>query len=308
MVNKKIILTGATGCVGVNFLKYLSERGIETTALVRPNSLRAETVRGIKNIKIIECDLSLLSVFESKERFDVFYHFGWEYTGKEFRNDSYRQNNNIAYTLDAVKLAANLGCKIFIGAGSQAEYGRVQDTITPETPTNPDNTYGAAKLCAYKLSQIYANTLGMKHIWARIFSAYGPYDSPETLISKAITMILRHESPALTNGEQQWDYLYAEDLARALYLLGENGAANTVYCIGSGKTRSIRDYMNILRDGIDPSVPLGFGKVPYSENQVMYLCADIDKLTKDTGFLPEVSFEEGIKRTIEWHRHRQNQN
>jgi len=299
---KKVIVTGATGCVGVNFLKYLSQQGISAVALVRPDSSRAEAVSRMKHIKIVECDLSHLSDFESEEHFDAFYHFGWEDGAKEFRNDSYRQNKNILYTLDAVKLAAKLGCKTFIGTGSQAEYGRVADKISPDTPAFPDSAYGAAKLCAYKLSQLYADSLGIRHIWVRIFSIYGPYDNPGTLMNKAIGMLLNHDSPALTKGEQKWDYLYAEDLARALYLLGEKGIADSVYCIGSGQTRSIREYMEVLRDCIDPSGNLDFGKVPYSENQVMHLCADIEKLTKDTGFLPEYSFEEGIKKTVEWYR------
>ena len=301
MKMNKVIVTGSTGCVGVNFLKYLSVHGVSAVALVRPNSSRADAIRGIKHIEIVECDLSNLSDFNCEERFDVFYHFGWEDGAKEFRNDSYRQNKNILYTLDAVKLASRLNCKTFIGTGSQAEYGRVLDKISPETPAFPDNAYGAAKLCAYKLSQIYAGSLGIRHIWARIFSVYGPYDNTGTLMNNAIGMILNHESPALTKGEQKWDYLYAEDLAKALFLLGKKGVANSVYCVGSGQTRSIREYMTLLRDCIDPSVDLDFGKIPYSENQVMHLCADIEKLTKDTGFLPEYSFEEGIKKTVDWY-------
>jgi len=299
---KNVIVTGATGCVGVNFLKYLSEHNISAVALVRPNTSRAQAICNMKYIKIVECDLSSLSDFKCDEQFDVFYHFGWEDGAKEFRNDSYRQNKNILYTLDAVKLAAKLGCKTFIGTGSQAEYGRVADKISPDTPAFPDSAYGAAKLCAYKLSQIYADSLGIRHIWVRIFSVYGPYDNPGTLMNKAIGMIINHESPALTKGEQKWDYLYAEDLARALYLLGEKGIADSVYCVGSGQTRSIREYMTLLRNCIDPSVDLNFGKISYSENQVMHLCADIEKLIKDTGFLPETSFEAGIKKTIDWYR------
>lgn len=299
---KKVIVTGATGCVGVNFLKYLSGKGVQATALVRPNSSRADFIRGMENVKAVECDLSHLSGFKSNERFDTFYHFGWEGGSKEYRNDPCKQNKNIQYTLDAVKLAAELGCKTFIGTGSQAEYGRVSDKISPDTPTFPENAYGAAKLCAYKLSQIYANSLNLRHIWARIFSVYGPFDNPDTLLSTVINQLLQNKTPSVTKGEQQWDYIYAEDLARAIFLLSDKGVANSVYCIGSGQTRTIREYLCILRDNIDPSVKLSFGKIPYGENQVMHLCADIEKLTKDTGFLPEISFEEGIKRTIEWHR------
>ena len=299
---QRVIVTGSTGIVRVNFLKYLSKKGISAVALVWPGSSRINTIQNIELVKVVACELSALSEFESNESLDVFYHLGWEYTGKEFRNDSYRQNKNIAYTLDAVKLAAKLGCKTFIGTGSQAEYGRVADKISPDTPTFPDNAYGAAKLCAYKTSQIYANSLGINHIWARIFSIYGPFDSADTLISKTISLLLHHDTPAITKGEQQWDYLYAEDLAKALFLLGEKGVNNSVYCLGSGQTRTIREYIEVVKSIIDPSANIDFGKIPYSNNQVMHLCADIEKLTNDTGFLPEYSFEEGIKKTIEWQR------
>ena len=60
--------------------------------------------------------------------------------------------------------------------------------------------------------------------------------------------------------------------------------------------------MNIMRDAIDPSLPLGFGKVPYGTNQVMYLKADISALREDTGFEPLIDFEVGIRKTIDWVR------
>ncbi len=302
---QKVIVTGATGIVGVSFLNYLSQKGISAVALVRPNSSRTEYIRNLDFITVTECDLSHLSEFESEECFDAFYHFGWENGKKEFRNDSYQQNRNIIYTLDAVKLAAKLGCETFVATGSQAEYGRVSEQIAPETPTFPDNAYGAAKLCAYKLSQIYANSLGLRHIWARIFSVYGPYDNPDTLISMAIRKFLMKATPNMTKGEQQWDYLYSEDLAKALYLIGQKGIANSIYCLGSGQTRSIREYINVLKDCINPDLNLIFGKIPYNDTQVMHLCADISNLSKDTGFSPEVSFEEGILRTIAWFRESQ---
>ena len=97
-----------------------------------------------------------------------------------------------------------------------------------------------------------------------------------------------------------WDYLYADDVAEAFMLLADKGRDGCVYPIGSGVARPLREYIEIIRDEIDPSLPLGFGEVPYSDKQVMHLCADISKLREDTGFAPKVSFEEGARRTIEF--------
>lgn len=68
--------------------------------------------------------------------------------------------------------------------------------------------------------------------------------------------------------------------------------------------RPLREYILAIRDAVDPKASIGLGEVPYPEGQVMYLQADIETLTKDTGFVPEVSFEEGIQRTVQWCRKR----
>ena len=214
-----------------------------------------------------------------------------------------KTNENDA--LEAVKLAGRLGCKVFVGAGSQAEYGRVSGILTPDTPCAPENEYGRAKLRASKETRALCHTLGMRHVWTRILSIYGPYDGDRTMVMSLITALLNGQKPSLTAGEQKWDYLYADDAAEALLLLAERGKDDRIYPIGSGVARPLREYVEIIRDEIDPKLPLGFGEVPYSEKQVMYLCADISALRSDTGFEPKISFVEGARRTIGFVRSRE---
>ena len=76
---------------------------------------------------------------------------------------------------------------------------------------------------------------------------------------------------------------------------GKDGA---IYPLGSGKVQTLRQYFEQIRDAVDPSLPLGLGEIPYAPNQVMHLQADLTPLTSDTGFIPKVLFEEGIKRTV----------
>jgi nucleoside-diphosphate-sugar epimerase len=142
----------------------------------------------------------------------------------------------------------------------------------------------------------------MRFAWARVFSAYGPWDHADTLIMHCIASLLRGEKPALTACEQRWDYLHIQDVGRALFLIGEKGRDGSAYNIGSGQARPLRDYVEIVRDAIDPSLPLGLGEVPYAPGQVMHLCADIASLSADTGFLPAISFDEGIRQTIAWYQ------
>ena len=84
--------------------------------------------------------------------------------------------------------------------------------------------------------------------------------------------------------------------------MAEKGRDGAVYCFGSGKTRLLREYIEALRDAINPTLPIGFGEREYYPNQVMHLEADITTLQRDTGFYPEYTFEHGIRETIEWYR------
>ena len=232
--------------------------------------------------------------------YDVFYHFAWGGTTGDGRNDCEIQEKNIRYALDAAALAKRFGCSAFVGAGSQAEYGRVEGNLNSQTPAFPENGYGMAKLCAGQMTRLYCRQAGMRHVWTRILSIYGPGDGAGSMVMSAIHRLLAGETPAFTKGEQQWDYLYSGDAAKALLLLGEKGHDGGVYCLGSGKARPLADYIGMIRDAIDPRLSVALGAVPYAPGQVMYLCADIAKLKEDTGFAPEVSFEEGIKKTIMW--------
>lgn len=114
------------------------------------------------------------------------FHLAWAHTIGAGRNDMPAQIENIRYTIDAVRTAAAMGCRVFIGTGSQAEYGRVDGVLRADTPTNPENGYGMAKLCAGQMSRTEAAALGMDHVWARILSVYGPHDGPNTMISATI--------------------------------------------------------------------------------------------------------------------------
>ena len=207
-------------------------------------------------------------------------------------------------TLDAVHLANKLGCEVFVGAGSQAEYGKCSDKIAPDTPTFPETGYGIGKLCAGQMSRNLCKQLGIRHVWTRILSVYGPMDQEYTMVMSGIYQLLRGERPVYTKGEQKWDYLYSEDAARALYLAGCKGRDQAIYCVGSGTVRPLCEYILAIRDAVNPEASIGLGEIPYPEGQVMYLQADIETLTKDTGFVPEISFEEGIQRTVQWCRKR----
>ena len=299
---KKAIITGPTGAIGIALIQELIKHRIFVTAVCHRHSGRISRIPQHELVKVIECDLSelrtLVDLLESN--YDVFYHFAWACTIGNSRNNVSAQIENIQYTIDAVEVAKQLGCRTFIGAGSQAEYGRYDGILNSEVATFPENGYGIAKLCAGQLSRIRCEQLGLDHIWTRILSVYGPFDGENTLISSLIKRLLLEERPKCTKGEQVWDYMYSKDAAKALLLLGEKGLSGKIYCLGSGDAKPLSEYITLIRDMIAPGIEIGWGDIPYSTKQVMHLQADITDLIRDTGFKPEYSFENGIAETIRW--------
>lgn len=295
---KTAVITGPTGAIGTALCNKLISEGVKVYAVCRKDSSRTDRIP--KDAELVFCGLSELSELPEKiGSADVFYHFAWANTAGPGRNDMYSQTDNIKYTLDAVKAAKALGCECFIGAGSQAEYGRHNSLLTAETPCFPENGYGMAKLCAGQMSRVMCEEYNIRHVWARILSVYGPYDGENSMISFVIRSLLDGKEPSLTAGEQMWDYLFSYDAAEALYLMWKNGKNGAVYPLGSGNVRPLREYIEILRDAVDSALPLGLGKNPYGKNQVMFLGADMSVPAKELGFKPSYSFESGIRLTID---------
>lgn len=297
------VVTGPTGAIGIALCEKLLRENVTVYAVCRPGSSRIKDLPKAAALHVVECDAKELATLPQKMEgvsVDAFFHFAWAHTIGQGRNDMPAQIENIQSTIDAVRAAKALGCRVFLGAGSQAEYGRVEGLLKSDTPAFPENGYGMAKLCAGQMSRVEAKALDIDHAWVRILSVYGPHDGPMTMISGTIRKLLAGERPALTAGIQRWDYLYAGDAADAFYLAACHGRNGAVYPLGSGQAMPLKDYIIQMRDAIDPALPLGLGEVPYGPLQVMHLQADISALQADTGFVPKTPFAEGIRRTMDW--------
>lgn len=293
----KVVITGATGMIGLAVLHECISHGKSVLAIVRPNSININRIPKSPQVSIFECEAdeySKCKVLQFGEEWDVFFHFAWNSIDSADRDNVDMQNQNIRNTLSAVRLAKQLGCRMFVGAGSQAEYGTFRTgKVGPDTPTNPIDAYGIAKLSAGKFSAILAQQLDMISVWVRIFSIYGPYDRSSSLIQSTIKKMVKNEVPKFTEATQLWDYLYSSDAGRAFFLIGEKCRNTQVYCLGSGESRPLIEYINILHRLINPNLELGIGQIPTNSPPVS-IEADIRSLTDDVGFVPNVTFKQGI--------------
>lgn len=304
-----IVVTGATSMIGVALIEAaIKADGVRTVyAVVRPDSRKIDRLPNDGRIKLIKCRSEEYEKLPSliSENCDVFYHFAWPRTAtyQESFDDIVIKSCGIQATLWAVHAAAKLRCAKFVGCGSQSEYGLMDvEKISPEMPCSPVRADGVTRLACGQLAEILSANLGLSCIWMRVFSVYGRNDRSNSMISSTIAKLQRGERCAFTEARQTWDYLEAEDAGRAFYLAGEKVHGSHIYCVGSGTARPLREYIEIIRDVAAPGTALMFGKLSQPLNPVMNLCADISSLQRDTGWVPEISFEEGIRRLVETYR------
>lgn len=312
---RRIAMTGPTGAIGMAIIQKCIEEQIELLLIMRADSPRNVNIPKSKYVSLLYADISEYDKIDVEELelddskgYDAFIHLAWSGTIGAGRNDMDIQTKNIQCTLAAVRLAHRLGCKVFLGAGSQAEYGRVEGYLNADTPTFPENGYGIAKLCAGQMSRILCEQLHLEHIWLRVLSIFGPYDGENTMVTSAIRGFLNGEETSFTAGEQKWDYLFSEDAADMIVRLLQSGRNGRIYCIGSGRYRMLKEYIKDIYQAVydkeGTEEELGIGKMPYGPKQVMFLCADVSELEKDIGAITLTPFSEGIQKTVLWYKNR----
>ncbi len=280
----KAVITGATGFIGTALCEEMLKNGHEVTAVVRPGSHKKEKLHFSaelnQHLQIVEAALGHFASFSDQiGKADVFYHLAWNGSSGAAREDFAIQQTNIGYMADAVRAAVKCGCRKFVGAGSQAEYGVVRGVAKEEeTVPHPFMMYGAAKLAAYQMGQVLAKQLGIQLVWPRIYSVYGVGENPGTLVNYVIDTLRKGEVPELSSCENMWNFMYITDCARALRMLGEKEETEGIYHVASEDTRLLKEFVEEIRDVVGPGKALGFGRKESNPERTFWLEPDVGRL------------------------------
>lgn len=295
----RIVVTGATSFIGVHLIKEWMKQDCEIFAVVRPNSNNIDRVPIDAKIHILEMDMSEYDRITSCiAEADVFYHLAWEGARAPYRDDVEMQKKNYKCAVVAMEVANSLGCKLFLGSGSQAEYGVAKGTVDESYPCNPNTEYGRQKLNACIALAEKAEKYGMRFVWTRIFSIYGQYDYAGTLIMSSIDKMKNNEPVEMTECTQLWDYLHVQDAARAMIMFVENECPNGVYNIASGNYRPLKEFVKDIQKVLGSQSRLEFGAVPYGKNGPVNLEPNIEKIKKYLKWEPRIEFVEGLRRLV----------
>lgn len=313
-----IIITGVSSFIGRALSRHLISEGYEVYGVVRPDSKNRTGLEDITKLHIIECDMSECTKLTEMNLPEMYacVHLSWGGTTRDGRQDPEINAANEKMTVNMVRTAKQLGCERFIFAGSQAEYGVTLERIkngnaSPEPVTetrvcSPLSEYGKSKLKMLGVCSRLCRELEMTYIHLRIFSTYGEGDHPTTLVSSCVKAFSSDEYIELTSCEQLWNMLNIHDCAKAVAdmiscvftMPEEEKLTDHVINIAGEDTRPLYEFVNAIHDRIGKG-SCGFTRVSVSPEGTPYLNPDISKLKALTGFVPQVSFDEGIDRIRE---------
>ena len=290
-------ITGASSFIGVELCRYLTDKGHSVIAMSRRENEHLEEIKKNGNLQVFRADMQ--SLFDKARGIyaDVFIHLAWAGTTHEDRNNPAIHEDNVRLSLKCVKLAKQMGCQIYVDAGSQAEYGIVPGILTEDTPCNPVTAYGKGKLKMYKETSVLTEQLGLKYIHLRILSVYGENDHEETLIKTALKKLKANEPIEMRSGSQKWNYVYVKDAARqigelALHAIADDAFKCEVYNIASNDTRKLSEFVEVMKEITGSKSELHFGG--YDPEKDVNLNPEIRKTMEIVKPLTEWKFEEII--------------
>lgn len=302
---KKAIVTGANGFIGASLLKIMSEADVKTFALVRSKDSKIDKIVNLPGVNIVYCNLDeiehLPELIQDRD-IDVCIHLAWEGSFGDARADYVLQLKNVNYALKVVDTVSSMGVKRFVGAGTLAEKDVLNYHPTDGAMPNAVSIYGIAKVTAHFMTKAQCVKREIEHCWCYLANTYGVGNTTNNFVNMASKKMLSGERAAFTAGEQIYDFVYITDTAKALFLVAEKGKNNTSYYLGSTKPRKLKDYITIIRNAIDCNIELFLGEVPFNGVSLEEKEYSTEKLVNDVGYQPQVSFEDGIKLTIDWLR------
>lgn len=292
----KAVVTGATGFLGTHLVEELISQGYEVIAVGRDISKMPEEWRKDNRIECVEYSVEILSKMQA----DVFFHLAWSGTAGNDRADVSMQLDNVKLACEAVTVAKAMGCKRFVHAGSLMSYEVVNSFSNEKFIPGKARVYSIAKLSAEYMSKTIAIAEQIEYVNVIISNVYGVGERSARFINSTVKKILSNETIPLTAGTQQYDFIYVTDAVKAFILVAEKGQNLANYYIGNSKQIPLREFVERMYKVLDSSSELQFGVVPMEAIVLDYNELDTGRLERELGFVPQVSFEEGIKRLSDW--------
>ena len=312
----KILVTGAAGFIGSNFVYYELDNHPEDKIVALDLLTYAGNLKNLDGckdnpnfsfVKMDICDREAINSLFEKEGFDIVVNFAAEsHVDRSIENPEIFLKTNILGTQVLMDASLKYGVKRYHQVSTDEVYGdlpldREDLFFTETTPLHTSSPYSASKASADLLVNAYHRTFGLNMTISRCSNNYGPYQFPEKLIPLMINNA-RNDKPLPVYGEglNVRDWLHVYDHCSAIDLVIRNGRNGDVYNIGGHNERHNIDVVKtILKEVGKPESLITY--VTDRKGHDLRYAIDPSKITNELGWKPKYNFDSGIKETIKWY-------
>jgi dTDP-glucose 4,6-dehydratase len=328
------LVTGADGFMGSHLTEALVALDAEVHAFVRATSSGAlnniAPLRRRLHVHFADLtdrtsiDYLVRDLGKAPDRPYVFHLGAQAHVGESWHRPYETIMANTVGTLNLLQSLVDHGLELekFDTAGTSEEYGNVREAVAHQhdfdadgglilherSPLNPKSVYATSKVAADFLTMNYHDAFGLPGVVTRMFNNYGPRQNPRYVTGTIITQALERERVELGQLDPMRDFCYCTDGVRGHLAVAAHGVPGDVYAYGQGKNISMADWAAlVLGVGEEQGHWSGREIVSVPErfrpgaSDVMALRVGYEKLKRETGWEPTVSWEEGISRTIAWY-------
>jgi len=332
---RTVLVTGADGFMGSHLTEALVHLGARVHAFVRATSSGALNNIGAlrRRLKVHFADLTDRTSVDylvrelkrtAPDRPFVFHLGAQAHVGESWHRPYETVMANVVGTLNLLQSIVDHGLELekFDTAGTSEEYGNVREAVAhhhdfdadggvvfhERSPLNPKSIYATSKVAADFLTMNYHDAFGVPGVVTRMFNNYGPRQNPRFVTGTIVTQALERERVELGNLEPMRDFCFCSDGVRGHLMVAARGVPGDTYVYGQGENVSMADWAGlILRIGEEEGYwgPREVVSVPEryrpGASDVIALRVGYEKLRRETGWEPLVSWEEGVSQTIAWY-------
>jgi len=322
-MTRTILVTGAAGFIGSNFVRMLLNRGERAKLIAYDKLTYAGNLANLSDllekhpdqlvfVKGDICDQEMVEATWKEHGVTQVVHFAAEsHVDRSIMGSGPFIQTNVVGTQVLLDVARNKGAEKFLQVSTDEVYGTLPEDkpeikFTEETPIQPNSPYSASKAAADCLVRSYFHTFHMPVLTTRCSNNYGPYHFPEKLIPLFVTNLMEGKKvPLYGDGMNIRDWLYVEDHCDAIWTVLNQGKFGEVYNIGGNN--------EITNRVITETLIREMGKrwddcVTYVKDRPGHdrrYAIDAGKIKRELGWSPKYKFEEAIKTTIQWYKDHQ---
>jgi nucleoside-diphosphate-sugar epimerase len=297
----RVLVTGAAGFVGANLVHELLKQRAEVVALVRPNT-NLWRLRGVQPLRTIVRDIQDIDDVTEFQPIDVIYHLATAAVDQRVLDIDAMIQTNVGGTFKILRAAERLRVNRVIHVGSSGEYGPVR-CAGEDQVLAPNSEYGATKAAATLLARAFAHRTGLPVITLRPFSVFGPLEAPYRLVPSCILRALDGGSLEITGGTQTRDYVFVDDVVRALIAAAVvPGLRTEIFNICTGISTSVRDMVTRVAAVAGGPPPIVGAKLQLA-TEMWETSGNPEHARQVLRWSPQFSLDSGIERTVDWFKH-----